>query len=402
MCAVRHCAAPAAIPKPLPRCIVDKRVVIEQSAPCPKSKTLLLSALGLPHRIPSTTTALALGRGAALIGPGPLGAIPRRRRGDGLCSKRPEPTPWCLYHRARRPECAKSRWRLCRSTHIEGIATDHGATARVARSTPRALSDLAASGLGANDASGGHGEQPTLRYAFSERLASLAVRWAASLDDDRSANANARRRTQRLPSLPASGVHVAHHARTQNLPEATRVRRTEHSHPHIASNALRLAMPSKAATTAARSRRHSIDYQARRGSGYKRGSVPRSARAGSSAHSACALRLRGELPTTTTMIVTAMGPWFPCVWPLLCAGPRSRHFCAWRSPHDGQALTCAGPPRLDGSSHSLGARNRVGDRPLLRRAHDHRVCGPYFALGRDLANWIWAPSCALRAARSIV
>ena len=38
---------------------------------------------------------------------------------------------------------SRPRWRLRRSTHIGGIATDHGATARAARSTPRALSDFA-------------------------------------------------------------------------------------------------------------------------------------------------------------------------------------------------------------------------------------------------------------------
>ena len=41
------------------------------------------------------------------------------------------------------PTWARTRWRLRRSTHIGGIATDHGATARAARSTPRALSDFA-------------------------------------------------------------------------------------------------------------------------------------------------------------------------------------------------------------------------------------------------------------------
>ena len=36
------------------------------------------------------------------------------------------------------PACAVTRWRLRRSTHIGGIATDHGVTARAARSTLRA------------------------------------------------------------------------------------------------------------------------------------------------------------------------------------------------------------------------------------------------------------------------
>ena len=78
-----------------------------------------------------------------------------------------------------------TRWRLRRSTHIGGIATDHDATARAARSTLCALSELAASG--AADASGANGEQPTLRHAFSERLASLAVQWTAALEDNRNA-----------------------------------------------------------------------------------------------------------------------------------------------------------------------------------------------------------------------
>ena len=57
-----------------------------------------------------------------------------------------------------------------------------------------------------------------------------------------------------------------------------------------------------------------------------------------------------------------------------------------------QSLWRAGPyyarlPRLDGSSHSLGARSCVGDRPLVRWEDDHRMFGPYFALGRDLATF---------------
>ena len=40
-------------------------------------------------------------------------------------------------------------------------------------------------------------------------------------------------------------------------------------------------------------------------------------------------------------------------------------------------LLCAGPPRFKGSSHSLGVRSRVGDRPLLRWAHDLRMFGQY-------------------------
>ena len=44
----------------------------------------------------------------------------------------------------------------------------------------------------------------------------------------------------------------------------------------------------------------------------------------------------------------------------------------------------AGPPRPYGSSLSLGAQSRVKERPRLRRAHDPRVFGPYFALGLDL------------------
>ena len=50
-------------------------------------------------------------------------------------------------------------------------------------------------------------------------------------------------------------------------------------------------------------------------------------------------------------------------------------------------LLCAGPPRLDGSSHSFGARIRVRDRPLLPWAHDPRMSGPYFALGRAVATF---------------
>ena len=78
--------------------------------------------------------------------------------------------------------------------------------------------------------------------------------------------------------------------------------------------------------------------------------------------------------------------------PYFALGRDLATFALGEVPMTGLPLLCAGPPRLDGSSHSLGARSRVRDRPLLRRAHDPRVCGPYFALGRDLATWIWAPS----------
>ena len=113
---------------------------------------------------------------------------------------------------------------------------------------------------------------------------------------DRSAGGQPQRQRQRSqedasPALLLRQWRARSSSRT--LPEA-RVRSTEHSHPHIASNALRLAMPPEAATAAACSRCHSIEYQPRRGSGCKRGPVPRSAHAGSSALSACALRLRGR------------------------------------------------------------------------------------------------------------
>ena len=151
------------------------------------------------------------------------------------------------------------------------------------------------------------------RYAFSERLASLALartaawqRWmtTAAPTPTLAGGRNAFPRAPPVachatgtPLASGGGVPCSACSSSRTHPEATRVRSTEHSHPHIASNALRLAMPPEAATAAARSRRHSIDYQALCGSGYKRGPVPRIARAGSSALSACTLRLRNELQT---------------------------------------------------------------------------------------------------------
>ena len=76
------------------------------------------------------------------------------------------------------------------------------------------------------------------------------------------------------------------------------------------------------------------------------------------------------------------------VWPLLCAGPR--HFCA------GVRL-CSGPALTTRGRHTqrlvcpTWARKRVGDRPLLRWAHDLRMSGHYFALGRDRATFALGP-----------
>ena len=60
------------------------------------------------------------------------------------------------------------------------------------------------------------------------------------------------------------------------------------------------------------------------------------------------------------------------VWPLLCAGPSPRLFCA------GVRL-CSGPALTTRGRHTqrlvcpTWARDRVGDRPLLSRAHDLRM-----------------------------
>ena len=108
----------------------------------------------------------------------------------------------------------------------------------------------------------------------------------------------------------------------------------------------------------------------------------------------------------------ARGPQVPGgVWPLLSAGPSPRHFCA------GVEL-CCGPALTTRDRHAqrlvcpTWAQHRVGDRPLLRLAHDLRILAltlrwaetepllrwarvpllcPYFALGLDFATLVRLP-----------
>ena len=69
------------------------------------------------------------------------------------------------------------------------------------------------------------------------------------------------------------------------------------------------------------------------------------------------------------------------VWPLLCAGTSPHHFCAGLRLRSGPSLTTRGRH----TQRHMGSR--VGDRPRLRWAHDLRLLGPYFALGRALATF---------------
>ena len=75
------------------------------------------------------------------------------------------------------------------------------------------------------------------------------------------------------------------------------------------------------------------------------------------------------------------------LWPLLCAGPRPRLFCAGLTLCSGPALTTRGRHASTARLSHLGTKLCRGppDRPLLRWAHDLRLLGPYFVLGRDLA-----------------
>ena len=95
-------------------------------------------------------------------------------------------------------------------------------------------------------------------------------------------------------------------------------------------------------------------------------------------------------------------------WPLLCAGPSPsnlcagpspRHLCAGIGPCSGPALTTRGrhTQRL---VYPTWARDRVGDQPLLRWAHDLRLLGPYFSLGRVLATF--APGLDPAAGRPLL
>ena len=78
------------------------------------------------------------------------------------------------------------------------------------------------------------------------------------------------------------------------------------------------------------------------------------------------------------------------VWPLLCAGPSPCRFCAGVRLCSGPALTMRGrhTQRL---VYPTWARSSAGDQPLLRWAHDLRMSGPYFALGRDRATFAMGP-----------
>ena len=68
-------------------------------------------------------------------------------------------------------------------------------------------------------------------YTFPERLTFLTVWWTTGLEDNRNANANARRGSQRLPSRLANGLHVADYARIQKpRTHAALVTRTRASH----------------------------------------------------------------------------------------------------------------------------------------------------------------------------
>ena len=77
------------------------------------------------------------------------------------------------------------------------------------------------------------------------------------------------------------------------------------------------------------------------------------------------------------------------LWPLLCAGPRPRLFCAGLTLCSGPALTTRGRHASTARLSHLGTKLCRGppDRPLLRWAHDLRLLGPYFVLGRVLASF---------------
>ena len=132
----------------------------------------------------------------------------------------------------------RMRWRLRRSTCIGGIATDYGATARAARSTPGAPRTLEANG-GADAAelteSSKHDATP------SRSTLSVAVRRFASLEDDRLATP--------APAVGRNAFALATRQRTP--PEAPHARRNSLSLSRIASNASSI-QPPEAATAAVR------------------------------------------------------------------------------------------------------------------------------------------------------
>ena len=138
-----------------------------------------------------------------------------------------------------------ARWRLRRSTHIGGIATDHGAMARSARSTPAPSRTLQRTGTTMRVEPTQSGRRDATP---SRSLTSLAVRNAGGQLQRQ------RQRSQGIatPSLSPRPWPACSRLRTHS--EATHARRTDHLHPRIAPDALRLALLLKAAAAAARGR----------------------------------------------------------------------------------------------------------------------------------------------------
>ena len=109
---------------------------------------------------------------------------------------------------------------------------------------------------------------------------SVAVRRNAAPEANSNANAYARTRTQRLLTRLASGLLVAHASRTRSQARKA-ASRTVHSHPSIASNAIRLAMLPKANRISQRSRaRTSRTRHGGRGPGMESDHAVRPASAG--------------------------------------------------------------------------------------------------------------------------
>ena len=79
------------------------------------------------------------------------------------------------------------------------------------------------------------------------------------------------------------------------------------------------------------------------------------------------------------------------VWPLLCAGPRRVATFVLGSDSVAGRPLLRGAATLNGSSVPLGHETVSETGPLLRWAHDLRMSGHYFALGRDRVTFALGP-----------
>ena len=185
-----------------------------------------------------------------------------RGRGRGHFSARPFPRPGASGGRdGRAVDAGGARWRLRRSTRTGGIDTDHGATARAARSTA-ATSALSTTGVqgaaaeGSTRAPGAPAETCSRGARRERRLRRGAGSETASQEGGRIAIASTRTRTRRPPSISATSC-AATHARALT-PRSCAAPRRLHiaTHPSVLRSAPQLNAAQRRHTLARHCRPH--------------------------------------------------------------------------------------------------------------------------------------------------